>query len=61
MNCLNKMKKKDNITYEDVMWMLETIESQAEIISKQNKHIINLHQVLAMHNIEIIEEENEDD
>ena len=56
MNCLNKMKK-NSVTYEDVMWMLETIENQAEIISKQNKHIINLHQALAMHNIEIIKEE----
>lgn len=60
MNCLNKMKK-NSVTYEDIMWMLETIENQAEIISKQNKHIINLHQVLAMHNIEIIKEEKEDD
>lgn len=53
------MKMKSNITFEDVQSLCDIIEQQADIISTQNKVIINLHQVLAMHGIEIINNDDE--
>lgn len=54
------MKMKNKITFEDVQSLCTIIDEQADIISNQNKIIINLHQILAMHGIEILEgEENE--
>lgn len=53
------MKMKNKVTFEDVQSLCDIIEQQADIISNQNKVIINLHQVLAMHGIEIISEGEE--
>lgn len=58
------MKMKSEVTFEDVMQLCDIIDQQANIISIQNKELIELHQVLAMHGIKIInkgeEKENED-
>lgn len=55
------MKMKSEVTFEDVMQLCNIIDQQANIISTQNKQLIELHQVLAMHGIKIISkgEENE--
>lgn len=49
---------KNKITFEDIQELCNIIEQQTEIISTLNKTIINLNQILAMHGIEYIEEEN---
>ena len=48
------MKMKSEVTFEDVMKLCDIIDQQANIISIQNKELIELHQVLAMHGIKII-------
>lgn len=48
---------KSKITFEDVQSLCTIIDEQADIISNQNKIIINLHQILAMHGIKILEGE----
>lgn len=55
------MKMKSKITFEDVQSLCTIIDEQADIISNQNKIIINLHQILAMHGIEFLNEGEENE
>lgn len=63
--------KMNDVIFEDIQEMRDNISKlnnviniQSDIIQSQNNYIIKLHQILAMHGIEFIKhegEENEED